>query len=99
MDGVLQGGSIDPFVEVNFAGISIATHSEKNNPNPVFLDQLEIPITMPCMANRIAITVKDYDNASKVSINISQSSLSHLIPPSPPLSLSLSLSLSLTLSF
>eukprot|EP00300_Choanocystis_sp_HF-7_P005500 c14114_g1_i1.p1 GENE.c14114_g1_i1~~c14114_g1_i1.p1 ORF type:complete len:1293 (+),score=373.40 c14114_g1_i1:49-3879(+) len=68
VDGLLQGGSIDPFIVVNFAGVTVQTRSEKNNQNPVFNEQLAVPVTLPCMADRVKIILMDFDQATQNDI-------------------------------
>eukprot|EP00301_Raphidiophrys_heterophryoidea_P013214 c2057_g1_i1.p1 GENE.c2057_g1_i1~~c2057_g1_i1.p1 ORF type:complete len:1364 (-),score=380.71 c2057_g1_i1:181-4272(-) len=57
----IGGASIDPYIKVEFAGLEAKTHAINESQNPIFCDQLEIPITLPCMSDRIIITLMDKD--------------------------------------
>lgn len=49
----LYNNKLDPYVKVSFAGVGIQTKVIQNNRNPTFNQQLQIPITLPCMNRKI----------------------------------------------
>eukprot|EP00298_Acanthocystis_sp_HF-20_P010837 c19077_g1_i1.p1 GENE.c19077_g1_i1~~c19077_g1_i1.p1 ORF type:complete len:1291 (+),score=523.40 c19077_g1_i1:39-3875(+) len=65
MDSFLEGGSIDPYVAVDFAGIHVETSAFTNNRDPVFSEELQVPVNLPCMTDRITLTVMDKDTVGK----------------------------------
>jgi hypothetical protein len=57
----LYNNKIDPYVKVSFAGVGIKTKEVQNNRNPQFDQQLQIPLTLPCMNRKIRWEVWDSD--------------------------------------
>lgn len=64
--GILTAAGIDAFVRVDFAGnpkckTSVVTVKGEKRLSPIFLEELWIPVMVPTMAERISISVWDWD--------------------------------------
>ncbi len=54
-------GTCDPFLQAEFAGLKIKTEKKEGTQNPTFNEVLQIPVSLPIMADDIELTLWDWD--------------------------------------
>lgn len=65
MDSGVLGGSCDPYVSVNFAGITVRSSVFENQLSPTFNEALQIAVMEPIMSDRIIFSIYDKDKFDK----------------------------------
>ena len=61
----LTGGTSDPYVKTTFASNEVDTDIKYKCLNPIFNEQIHMPIMTPAMQDRVQIEVYDYDTMNE----------------------------------
>jgi hypothetical protein len=58
-------GSVDPLVEIKFGANLSRTSTIKGNYNPQWLEEIQIPVILPTVADNVVVKVMDFDGVGK----------------------------------